>query len=76
MKIRTEIEPWKMAVRTVAAICAPYHRVPPVLAAWHPAKAPRMVRRWRMMKKKPQSDGIRRRERVRKMQLEADAKSM
>ena len=44
--------------------------------AVHPETAPAMVRTWRRMRKKPQREGTRRRERVRKMQLEAAPKRM
>jgi hypothetical protein len=58
-------------------MCAEYHLV--IVLRDDDAEAetaPAMVNAWRRMKKKPQIEGKRLRERVRKMQLEDADKSM
>lgn len=76
VKISTETEPWKMAVNTVADMWAAYHFVDPLVTAEQPEIAAAMVKIWSMMKKNPIRDGISRRERVRKMQLDAAPSKM
>lgn len=66
-----------MAVSTVTTMCAEYQRVRVVIDDDAEAEtAPAMVNAWRRMKKMPQIEGKRLRERVRKMQLEDADKSM
>lgn len=66
-----------MAVRTVTTMCAEYQRVMVVREDDAEAEtAPAIVNAWRRIKKKPQIEGKRFRERVRKMQLEDADKSM
>jgi len=61
----------------VTTMCAEYQRVRVVIDDDAEAEtAPAMVNAWRRMKKKPQIEGKRLRERVRKMQLEDADKSM
>lgn len=65
-----------MAVRTVATMWAAYHLLVAVEAAAQPVIAPAMVKMWRRIRKKPHTEGTKRRERVKKMQLEAAPKRM
>ena len=60
-----------MAVRTVKTMWTPYQRPVAAEAMTQPEIAPAMVNAWRKMMKKPQTEGRRRRDRVRKMQLVA-----
>lgn len=78
VKMSTDTDPWNIAVSTVATMWVPYHLLLPApeLAAAQPETAPAMVRMWSKMRKNPHRDGMRRRERVRKMQLEAAPRSM
>lgn len=81
MNIRTETAPWKIAVRTVATMCEPYNlslAVADVEEAKieQPDTAVAIVRVWRKIRERPERDGKRRREIVRKMQLEAEPKRM
>lgn len=76
MKMSIEIEPSKMAVTTVTTMWAAYHRLVAEEATWQARTATQMVRTWRRMRKKPKREGRRRRERVRKMKLEAAARRM
>ncbi|KAG0485101.1 hypothetical protein HPP92_009180 [Vanilla planifolia] len=64
-------EPCKMAVSTVATMWAPCHFRAEEFATAQPETAPAMVSEWRRMRRNPTAEGMRRRERVRKMQLEA-----
>ncbi|MFS7988772.1 hypothetical protein Hanom_Chr11g01038841 [Helianthus anomalus] len=53
-----------------------YHLLEPADTAVHPEMAPAMVMMWRRTSRAPAMDGMRRRERVRKMQLEAAPSKM
>lgn len=65
-----------MAVSTVATMWKAYHLCEPAEEAAQPDTAPPIVITWRRMKRKPTIEGKRRRESVRKIQLEAAPKRM
>lgn len=55
---------------------AAYHRFEPAETALQPEMAPAMVTMWRRTRSAPATEGKRRRESVRKMQLEAAPSKM
>ena len=65
-----------MAVRTVKTIWTPNQRPVAAAAMAQPDTAPAIVKAWRKIMKKPHTEGMRRRDRVRKMQEEAAPRRM
>ena len=76
VKIRTDTDPWKTAVRTVATMWNAYHLWDPLEEEADPETAPAIVMTWSRIRRSPTAEGTRRSERVRKMQLEAAPRRM